>query len=273
MKSGAAERLGNIISRGGMGVLRAGIHAGEEVAVKTAVGGSRGLRCLRHEASVLAHLPAHPGVVPYRGFIDDLQQPQLVLGLLTGHTLSEWRRGRPDPTPVSFVARVGVGVAAALAHLHGHGVVHRDVTPTNIILVDPSERPRSVLLDFGLAGPPGSLPDSSLKVRGRWAGSPGFAAPEQIRRFAEAGPAADIYGLAVTLYWLLAGVSPYLGFQSSDPAQLYKVLENPPVPLRAYRPDAPRELESLLARGLIKCPRERGASVMEFAAGLMSFAS
>lgn len=106
---------------------------------------------------------------------------------------------RDGPLSPEIVAHVGAQAADALAHAHGrHGLVHRDMTPRNV-LVDRSGYVRVV--DFGIAGYEGSGNTLGL-------GSPGYMAPEQIRG-EKTGTESDIFGLAATLYYAATGSHAY----------------------------------------------------------------
>jgi hypothetical protein len=105
---------------------------------------------------------------------------------------------------------MGVATARTLARLHARGVIHRDIKPANLMREQTTGRP--MILDFGiarLAAGEGLTVDAALPM-----GTFGFMAPEQFASASQAGPAADQYGLALTLYWLLTGrmpTEPWLG--------------------------------------------------------------
>ena len=119
----------------------------------------------------------------------------------------------------------------------------------------PVHRPRLKLSDFGLAK---SLVDSrifaNLTRQGDVGGSIGFLSPEHILKFGEVREPADIYCAGATLFFLLTEKYPFLGFDPRRTDSYEMILENPPIPLRAFRPDAPEGLERVLLKALKKKP-------------------
>lgn len=174
------------IGSGGSAEVWLGRHAvsGGVAAVKVLASGARArsgaIERLRHEARIIARI-VHPHVVPLFELGDDY----VVMPYIDGTTLAR-RIGTPLMPAVAV--RIVSQIAHALAHVHGHGVVHRDVKPSNILL-DRNET--AFLADFGVAT---TVDDPA----GYGAGTLRYMAPEQIRR-APVGPAADQYGLALTL--------------------------------------------------------------------------
>ncbi|MEU4745148.1 serine/threonine-protein kinase [Actinosynnema sp. NPDC023658] len=153
------------------------------------------------EARTLARL-SHPGVVSLYDAGIHVGRPFMVLKLVEGPTLGA-RTGR-GALSVGEVRRLGAAVAEALVHVHGQGVVHRDVTPSNILL-DHDDVP--YLADFGLAF---SANDARITRTGHVPGTAAYLAPEQVRG-SEVGPAADVYALGLVLLECLTGRREYRG--------------------------------------------------------------
>jgi serine/threonine protein kinase len=199
--------LGEVIGRGGMAeVYRAWDRVLERpVAVKMlhlatsdAAAGARFAR----ETSTLAKLN-HPGLVTVldAGTVED--RPFLVMELVDGAALSTWVRGAGlDPR---YVAAAGAQVADALRYVHGAGIVHRDVTPSNILLARDG---RVLLADFGIARL--AADTAHLTAQGLMVGTVGYLSPEQVTG-GDAGPAADVYALGLTLLEALTGEQAYPG--------------------------------------------------------------
>ena len=139
-------------------------------------------------------------------------------------------------------------LAEGLAYLHAHGVVHRDVKPTNVLI---TQEGRVVLLDFGLAIDAGS--DPSLEA-GLVVGTPGYMSPEQIA-MTRATPASDWYSFGVMLYQALTGRKPFPATNPSD--MLDQQLRATHVPVAAVLPGLPAELCSVADRCLSRDPLER----------------
>ena len=136
----------------------------------------------------------------------------------------------------------------------------------------PTQRPKLKLSDFGLAK---SFRENAgfvgLTRQGDVGGSVGFISPDHIRDFRDLKEPADIYSAGATLYYLLTLHYPFLNFDPYKADAYSMILENPPVPLRAHRPDAPEGLERVLARALEKQPRDRWKSARAMAVALAPY--
>ncbi len=196
----------------------------------------------RREAEITAALD-HPHIVPIIATGEDRNVTWLAMKLLSGPSLD---RLETTPTPRA-VAELGSKVAGALQVVHESGIIHPDIKPANILL----DRGEPVVVDFGLAR---QLDKDGLTEPGGAPGTLAYMAPELLAR-ASSSPDAltDVYGLAATLYELVAGDPP---FQSSTMEGLItEVLLREPRPLRLSAKD--RDLEVILLRGLDKDPKKR----------------
>jgi serine/threonine protein kinase len=173
----------------------------------------------------------------------------LVMELLVGRTLSaEIARG---PLGVLRAVEIAMQCAGALARAHELDVVHRDIKPDNIYLVDhPSRRDHVKLLDFGLAQMKGEL---RITATGAVFGTPEYMPPEQARG-APITSAADLYGLGCVLYEMVTGKLPFTG---STPDLVLKHLRETAPPLSRLVPDVPPLLEELVKKLLEKEPKKR----------------
>jgi eukaryotic-like serine/threonine-protein kinase len=169
------------------------------------------------------------------------------MDLLAGSNLARYV-GAQHRLPEPLVLDIAAQLAEALAHAHRHGVVHRDVKPSNA-LFDPATR-RAVLTDFGLA----RAPDAQASRSGVFMGSPLYMAPELL---AGQPPDArsDLYALGVLTYELLAGHPPFEA--ASMGALLRAVAQSPPAPLAAEPLD--RLLQPLLAKDPSRRPSDGDA--------------
>jgi len=155
------------------------------------------------EARAAARL-AHPAIVTlYEAAVDD-EGAYLVSELVHGATLDKLlAAGRLSD---GDLVRIGIALCDALAHAHAHGVIHRDVKPSNVLI---PERPTTSaqlarLTDFGVARLAGG---ESLTMTGDVIGTAAYMAPEQAQGL-PAAAAADLFSLALVLYEALSGVNP-----------------------------------------------------------------
>ncbi|MBE7484920.1 MAG: protein kinase [Polyangiaceae bacterium] len=243
---------------GGMGqVFRAKDRlTGRPVAVKVLVEDGADHRFSR-EAKLLAELD-HPGIVRHVAHGTTAEgQAFIAMEWLEGETLgARLKRSRlGDAEAIEVVSRM----AEALSAAHARGIVHRDVKPGNVILVD-GRVDRVKLLDFGIA----HLSDASAVMTrtGAVLGTVGYMAPEQARGVSGIDARADVFALGAVLFHCLTGRPPFAG--GGAVAILAKlVLEEAPR-LSKLRPELPRELDALVASLLAKEPagRPRDASAV-----------
>jgi serine/threonine protein kinase/tetratricopeptide (TPR) repeat protein len=252
--------LERIAGSGGMGeVFRArDLQRNEIVAVKLIKAGaveSAGTARDRFEREALALATLHQeGVVRYLGHgVIPSGDYWLAMEWLEGETLSEVLKRR-TPSLAEGVA-LGVAVASALASVHARGFVHRDVKPTNVFLRN-GDLARPVLIDFGVV-----RDDSvarALTSTGAIVGTAGYMAPEQARGVRDVTARADLFALGCVLFKCFTGRPPFLGDDMLS--VLLKLLAEDPPMLRELQPEAPPELEALLARMLAKEPSRRPTS-------------
>ncbi|HSQ66109.1 MAG TPA: protein kinase [Polyangiaceae bacterium] len=241
------------VGGGGMGVVYRAVdlHTNETVALKLLRGDiPDGAPRFARESQALARL-SHPSVVRYVAHGVHARTHFLAMEWLEGQELS--RRLRSGPLPVADTVTLGIALAEALGHAHGRGVIHRDVKPSNVLLLDASVA-RVKLVDFGLALVP---EHSEFKTSiGTLLGTAGFLAPEQARGQPDVGPAADVFSLGCLLYKCLTGQGP---FSAADAvASLAKLLLDEPAPLPSSL-EVPPELTRLVGEMLSKHPSERPA--------------
>lgn len=224
-------RILDLLGQGGMGQVFKAEHAmmGREVAVKVlprAKSTPDTEAAFRREIRMLGRLD-HPNLVRALDAGHDGKVYYLVTELVEGVDLRKQvlRYGTLDEVAAASVI---CQVARGLAYAHAQGLVHRDVKPGNI-LVTPAGIAK--LLDVGLAG---SVLESESTRLGRVVGTMDYMAPEQIRAPDGVGPAADVYGLGCTLYFVLAGQVPFPGGTRQDKAR--RQLHEAPAPIRQFAP-------------------------------------
>src|SRR5262245_40099543 len=154
-----------------------------------------------HAASQLDH--EHIVTISDFGVTTD-QRPFFVMELLRGQTLDQ--RLAAGPMELEEIVAVSVPLARALAYAHAEGIVHRDVKPENVFLVQRSQNRWTVkVVDFGIAKTP---INARLTKMGQTLGSPCFMAPEACRG-EDVDHRADIYSFGILLYAMLCGRLPF----------------------------------------------------------------
>ena len=277
------------IGRGGMGTVYAARRLGDSSAVAIKVlhpwlaGEANSLHRFEREAQATMSL-RHPHMVPVVSADMTGSTPFLVMELVEGESLDRLLSRSPTPcgsddsnTVSNHPSHKGLGyrelarqladVADALQHAHEHGVIHRDVKPSNLLLAQDG---RLLIGDFGLAR---LAQQPSLTRTGEAVGSPAYMSPEQIasRGGAAVDHRTDVYSLGATLYELLTGRPPFVA--DSREQLLASIQHDEPMAPRLQRPDLPRDLETLCLKTLEKQPRHRYATAAELAADLRRFAN
>lgn len=261
---GGKYKIGKRIGSGGIGVVHAAEHLGlgTQVAVKVLRGaaakdGSEIAR-LRREAQVASALD-HPNVVKVFD-LDQLPDGSIfvVMELLRGRSLAE-KLHRDGPLGPGYAIQIFRQVCLALQAAHDIGVVHRDLKPGNVFLLDDGETAK--VLDFGMSKLASGTLNGAEKLTqdGYTLGTPEYMAPEQcIGAAVEAR--TDIYELGVLIYEALTGDLPIKSANRRELLDLHQ--RQIPPPMRQRRPDLPipRELDDVVALCLRKRVHERPES-------------
>ena len=167
-------------------------------------------------------------------------------------------------TYVETACRLVHDVAEALQHSHEHGVIHRDVKPSNILVASDG---RALLFDFGLAR---MELEETVTLSGDFAGTPYYVAPEQISaRGKDVDARSDVYALGVTLYELLTLRRPFEGRNAQ--VIFRQVLSREAPPPRRFNRLIPRDLDTICTTALEKSPERRYQTAGELAADLRRF--
>src|SRR5579871_2209234 len=260
-------RVEAVVGSGGMATVYAGIEPriGKRVAikvVKTAFASDRNLAQRLVAEAQAVNAIHHRGIVDIFAFgeLPD-GRPYLVMEWLAGEPLSNLieRHGPLDlPSTVQILEELCVALGAA----HAHGIVHRDVKPSNVFLVKhPNDAPYVKLLDFGLAErtllPHPTQGDGSTPSV---FGTPAYIAPEILAR-EPASPRTDLYSLGALAYEMSTGHVP---FESRDIGEVLRMqIEDTPRAPSARCADIPPELDALILALLAKAPAGRPASAKD----------
>ena len=179
--------------------------------------------------------------------------PAIAMEFVEGRTLADHLRGADGPMAPEMVAICFTQLASALQAIHAAGVVHRDVSPDNVMWgSDATGKPKVTLLDFGIA----KLDGQSRGTVGA-IGTPGFIAPEQF--LGNAVPASDMYALGAILWWALAGTPHHRAVGDG----VVPPLDRRPQDVGIANPGVPPSMRALVARLLDPDPGRR-PSAAEF---------
>ena len=273
------EKLGE----GGMGTVYIAEDTllGRRVAVKTLNAGraEKGAhfrtRFLR-EARAVSGL-SHPNIATIHDYGESADgQPYIVMELVKGETLAELML--TEKLTIARAVEIIEQVASALAEAHRHGIVHRDIKPTNVAI---DHRGEVKVLDFGLAK---QITTDALDVtdpdrqtllntetqEGMVVGTPMYLSPEQALG-TEVDGRSDLFSLGTLLYECIAGKPPFDGVSRIDICT--KVIRDDPPPPSQFNQDINASLDHITLKALAKKPEFRYQTADEFAADLQTLFS
>ena len=262
---GGRYRLVERLGAGGMSVVWRGYDEvlGRQVAVKVLAARLAGGRAFRHrirtEAQAAARL-LHPNITNVYDYGEEDAVPYVVMELVDGQSLAE-RLGRDEALPWPEAVTACRQVADALAAAHARGVVHRDVTPGNVMLTATGAK----VVDFGISALVG---DRDIDADGSLLGTPAYLAPERLDG-GQVSAAADVYALGLLLYRCLAGALPWPASSRTEILRAHLYQEPQPLP---PVDGLPAEVVTLTERCLAKVPADRPTSA-EVAATLARHAT
>jgi serine/threonine-protein kinase len=250
-------QIGRVLGSGGMATvyLAEDLRHHRQVAVKVlhqelaaSVGSERFLR----EIEIAARL-AHPNILPLFDSGEAAGLPYYVMPYVSGGTLRA-RLAQADPLPLADAVRILLQVVDGLVHAHAAGIVHRDITPSNVLL---SGR-HAYVADFGVARAlsqaTGAMP---VTFAGLVIGTPAYMSPEQATADPFIDHRSDLYSVGAVAYEMLAGRPPFVGV--TPHAVLAAHVKDTPAPLHDLRGDLPAALTDVVMRCLEKEPARRWA--------------
>ncbi len=217
----------------------------------------------KHEAVITRKLQ-HPNAVR----VDDIDEaddgrPYIVMEYIEGQSLKKLIQEQ-GPLPVPRVCSIIKQAAAALDAAHGLGMVHRDIKPDNIVLVETPEGEQAKVLDFGIAKVKearlgGAMAGLTLTGTGVVIGTPQYMSPEQAmgKRGDELDGRSDLYSLGIVMYQMLTGDLPFKADTTME--MLLAHMQKPPMNIAALRPDLqiPGSIARLVMKTLEKKPELR----------------
>jgi serine/threonine protein kinase len=266
-------RILSKIGQGGMGAVYKALHVtfDELRAIKVIspelIHDQLFVKRFKHEAVITRKLQ-HPNAVR----VDDIDEaedgrPFIVMEFIEGQSLRKLIEDH-GAMPVERACSIIKQSAAALDAAHRLGMVHRDIKPDNIVLVETPEGEQAKVLDFGIAklkeGRTGEMGGMTLTGTGVVIGTPQYMSPEQAmgRRGDQLDGRSDLYSLGIVMYQMLTGELPFRADTTME--MLIAHLQQPPINVRAVRPELqiPAGVANVVMRLLAKKPEDRPANAM-----------
>ncbi len=224
------------------------------------------LKAFQTEASLALQLQ-HSNIVRTFEAGDSLRGPYMVMEWLSGKTLREViKRAQAMKTgfPAAFCANVAMKAAAALAYTHGRGVLHRDVSPQNIMITYDG---RVKVIDFGIAKLRGQESTRSGVIKGK----PSYLSPEQVEG-SKVDERSDIFNIGIVLWEMLTQRKL---FQGKTVVEIIRKISDCDTWIRRpshYNPSVSAELDQVVMKALAQKPENRFRSADELRAALERFA-
>jgi serine/threonine protein kinase/WD40 repeat protein len=252
------EKLGSfrieaVLGTGAMGVVYRGTNesTGKPAAVKVISGEiakqGKAYQRFKREAEILQQF-RHPNIVHFLAVGRFKGTSYFAMEFIAGETLEQMisRRG---PIPWREVVDLGIQICEALHYSHEHGVVHRHLVPSNLMV---NEQGQIKLIDFGIAK---DLDATALTMPGQILGAPAYMAPEQIRGTPAVSHKTDLYALGNLFYEMLTGQAAFTG--SSAAELMHGHLNQAPPRPSARVPEVPKALDDLVVKLMAKSPDDR----------------
>jgi serine/threonine protein kinase len=206
---------------------------------------------------------SHPGVVTIFDVGEEQDgSPYMVMEYVAGRPLSKLLLTADKRRfPLGAALQLGQEVAEALDYAHRQGVIHRDIKPANILVTRDGH---SKIADFGIA----RFNRYRLTQPGRLMGSPSYMAPEQFEG-GDTDSRSDLFSLGVALYTVLTGHRPFQGNTTASVS--FKLVNRDPLPITAFDPQYPAQIDELVFRALSKDPEQRYQTGAEMADQIRQF--
>jgi serine/threonine-protein kinase len=172
------------------------------------------------------------------------------------------------PLPCLQSLKLAIQMANALNYAHQHGVIHRDVKPSNVLV---NKNGLVKLADFGLAKAWQKAGAHQLTASGQMLGTIQYISPEQLENSRNVDPKTDIFSLGASIYYILAGIPPF----GEEPLGkvIQNILHNEPPPLRDRVPNVPEEFEAVILKALAKKSTDRFPTMEAFEKALTAISN
>ena len=195
-----------------------------------------------NEASILAKLFNLPGIVSVKDFFYENQTAYMIMEYIDGISLKEYLKRKGGTLPYKEVMEIIEPVINSLEVIHQHKLLHRDISPDNIMI---SDKGLIKLIDFGAARYYENETEKSMTVVLKH----GYAPLEQYSRNGEQGSWTDVYSLCAVMYYMITGHVPTEAIDRAANDSL--------VPIRTYRKEVPKKIAQVIERGLSLSVKER----------------
>lgn len=216
----------------------------------------------------------HSNIAVVHDFFVSESGNYMVTEFIEGRTVRQWAAAN-GPFPLPVAADIASQVLAGLNHIHRRGLLHRDISPDNVMLAfDSDDRCVVKIIDLGIAKDMSGTAAADTTQAGMLIGNPKYMSPEQLGLIADdeqLDGRADLYCLGVVLYEMLLGVAPFVS--ETPHGYIMKHLTQPPRRFKEAKPHLalPETIETVILRALEKDRGRRYGSAGDFAAALAPF--
>ena len=220
-----------------------------------------GIRGFLDEARNTSRFSEYENIVKVYDFFEANHTAYMVMEFMPGITVKEYLKMHGGRMPWEMARVIGASVAEILAVVHKGGILHRDVSPDNIMITDEGRdgvEPRVKLFDFGAA----RFSDTEREHDRQVILKIGYAPPEQYNQTSIQGPYTDVYALGATIYHCVSGILPA---ESQNRLEALRRGEEDPVkPLRELVPEVPEYFNNAVIRAMAVEPQFRFQNMKDF---------